>query len=409
MKRRFLVLTTACAMLALAITACNGGSQTPGGGMTPQTSAVSNGHGQGGNGQGGNGQGGNCQGDNSQDNDRGFNARGNMTISDQFNNRVIEIDPPSHKIIWSFGGSSKAGPHTIVGTNDSQRVGCFTLMAGTGVPPNNPPFEPGCAKGCPDNRVILVNENKRIVWQYGQTGVAGSGPNQLNTPVQDTYLPNGHVLITDQANERVIEVTRSKHIVWQYGKTGVSGIGADRLNNPNSAELLENGHILIADENNNRVIEVTRAKNIVWQYPDPLDKNKLNGAAFASRLENGNTLITDSNNNRIIEIDSNKNVEWMYSTLTLGGNSNPLPTRAVRLRNGDTLISDQFNDRVIQVRKSGSTGGTIVFQQGMLNSPGKGFNQLNAPYDAKVVGDYTGLTNPHRGEGGDAQDIPIKD
>ena len=82
----------------------------------------------------------------------------------------------------------------------------------------------------------------------------------------------------------------------------------------------------------------------------------------------------------------------------------------MRLRNGDTLISDQFNDRVIQVRKSGSTGGTIIFTQGMLNSPGKRFNQLNAPYDAKIVGDYTGLTNPHRGEGGDATgNIPIKD
>ena len=361
--------------------------------MMPQTSAVYS----------GDNQGGNCQGI------QGFNSRGDMVIADQFNNRVIEIDPPSHKIVWSFGGSSKAGPHTIVGTNDAERVGCFTLMAGTGVPPNSPPFEPGCGNGCPDNRVILVDANKRIVWQYGQTGVAGSGPDQLNTPVQNTFLPNGHVLITDQANERVIEVTRSKHIVWQYGMTGVIGNGPDQLSNPNSAELLTNGHILIADENNNRVIEVTRGKKIVFQYPNPIDKSKLNGAAFASRLTNGNTLITDSNNNRIIEIDSNSNVVWTYSTLTSGGNSNPLPTRAVRLRNGDTLISDQFNDRVIEVKKAGSMGGTIVFQQGVLNSHGKGFNLLNAPYDAKVVGDYTGLTNPNRGEGDDAMSNPIKD
>jgi hypothetical protein len=26
--------------------------------------------------------------------------------------------------------------------------------------------------------------------------------------------------------------------------------------------------------------------------------------------------------------------------------------------------------------------------------PGNGFDQLNAPYNAKVVGDYTGLTPP---------------
>jgi hypothetical protein len=409
MKKRFWVLATAGATFMLALPACNGGSQTAGGaGITPQTSPMYAADGQGGNGQGGNGQGGDCEGGNSQGNG-GFNSRGDMYIADQFNNRVIEIDPPSHKIVWSFGGSSTAGPHTVVGVNDAERVGCFTLMAGTGVPAAYPPLEPGCANGCPDNRVILVSKNKRIVWQYGQTGVGGSGSNQLNAPVQNTFLPNGHVLITDQGNQRVIEVTRRKNIVWQYGTTGVSGNGADQLNNPNSAELLKNGDILIADESNNRVIEVNRGKNIVWQYPVTTNQGTLNAPAFASRLQNGNTLIADGGNNRVVEIDSSSNVVWTYSTLATGGNSNPAPSRAVRLRNGDTLISDQFNDRVIQVRKSGSSGGTIVFTQGMLNVPGNGFNQLNAPYDAKVVGDYTGLTNPHRGEGGDnGAGIPIK-
>jgi hypothetical protein len=401
-------MTTASAMLALALSACNGGSQAPGGaGMTPQTSTAFNQNGQGGNGQGGNGQGGNGQGGNGQGgcqggNDQGngnFPRRGDMLISDQFNNRVIEINPPSHTVVWSFGGSSTAGPDTVVGVNDAQAVGCFILMAGTGVPANNPPFEPGCQYGCPDERVMLVNKHKHIVWQYGQTGVAGSGADQLNTPVQNTFLPNGHVLITDQANQRVIEVTRSKKIVWQYGTTGYAGNGPDQLNNPNSAELLKNGDILIADESNNRVIEVDRNKDIVWQYPATTG-SLLNAPAFASRLSNGNTLIADGGNNRVVEIDSSSNVVWTYSTLASGGNSNPLPSRAVRLKNGDTLISDQFNDRVIQVRKSGSTGGTIVFQQGILNTPGNGDNELNAPYDAKIVGDWTGLTNPDRGEGG---------
>jgi hypothetical protein len=70
-------------------------------------------------------------------------------------------------------------------------------------------------------------------------------PNELSSPVQNTYLPNGDVLITDQGNQRVIEVERrSKKIVWQYGITGVAGMGFDQLNNPNSAELLVNGHVL---------------------------------------------------------------------------------------------------------------------------------------------------------------------
>jgi hypothetical protein len=71
----------------------------------------------------------------------------------------------------------------------------------------------------------------------------------------------------------------------------------------------------------------------------------------------------------------------------------------VRLRNGNTLISDQFNDRVISVNQMGK----IVASYGALNMSGydtmnvsKG--GLNAPYDAKVIGDYTGLTSPFGGD-----------
>jgi hypothetical protein len=320
-----------------------------------------------------------------------FNTRGNILISDQYNNRVIEVNPDNHKVVWHFGnGSSVAGPHSVVGVNDAQRVGFLTLIAGTGVPAG---AEPTCPNGCADNRVMLVDPSGEIIWQYGQAGVTGSGPNQLNTPVQNTWLPNFHILITDQVNERIIEVTLDNEIVWQYGQTGVSGEGWDQLNNPNSAELLENGHILIADENNNRVIEVNRHRKIVWSY-GCATCTQLNGAAFASRLRNGDTLITDSNNNRILEVDSSGNTVWSYSTNSRAGSvSNPLPTRAVRLKNGNTLISDQYNMQVIEVDPNQN----IVWSQGAIAVSGTGFDMLNGPYDAKVVGDYTGLTPPfHR-------------
>jgi hypothetical protein len=325
--------------------------------------------------------------------DTGFDQAGNILIADQFNNRIVEVDH-HHHIVWSFGdGSPIPGPHSIVGPNDVERVpGGLTLIAGTGTPAGADPSCPDQVNGCPDNRVILVDRLGHIVWQYGQDGgVSGPGFDQLNTPVQATALSDGHVLITDQLNERVIEVTRDHRIVWQYGMTGVTGAGFDQLNNPNSAELLPNGHILIADENNNRVIEVTRDHRVVWSYGDPNDTSILNGTAFASRLPNGDTLITSSNDARIVEVNRNKVVLFTYVTTNRPGTiSQPLPTRAVRLQDGDTLISDQFNDQVINVDPSGM----IEFTQGQIQTDGTGFDQLNAPYDAKVIGDYTGLTNP---------------
>jgi outer membrane protein assembly factor BamB len=328
------------------------------------------------------------------DNDRAFNRSGDILISDQFNNRVIEITPAGD-VVWQFGkGPTDLTATSIVGVNDAQRVGSLTLMAGTGVPPASPPFEVGCDNGCPDNRVILVSEEGAIVWQYGQFGVTGDGDNELNTPVQATFLPTGSVLITDQANHRIIDVSIATHkIVWQYGTTGVPGDGPDQLNGPNSAELLANGHILISDQGNNRAIEVDRHKHIHATFTAG---GTASIVAFASRLRNGDTLLTDSGNSRIVEVDAHDGVVWEYFTNTdPASNASPLPTRAVRLANGDTLISDQFNDRVIRVNHAKS----IVASYGKLNVAGFARRNvsrsgLNAPYDAKVVDDFTGLTPP---------------
>jgi len=329
-----------------------------------------------------------------------FNRPGNTLIADQFNNRVIEVSP-SGKIVWQFGlGPADFTPSSIIGTNDAQRVGPFTLMAGTGTPPNQPE-SPECnnfnPNGCMDNRVLLVDRAGHIVWQYGQFGVSGNGADQLSTPVQNTWLPNWHVLITDQGNGRIIEVrVFDKQIVWEY----------DNLNNPNCAELLENGHILICDENNNQALEVTHTtpSTVVNTYTQAGGVS-FSGVAFASRLPNGHTLITDSGNARIVETDENGAVFWVYFTntdpqsnprcLTPNNCTGPLPTRALRLKNGHTLISDQYNHRVIEVNQNKQ----IVRTFGKIatlgyNTQSVAHGGLNSPYDAKRIGDYTGITPP---------------
>jgi outer membrane protein assembly factor BamB len=312
----------------------------------------------------------------------GFNQPGNVLITDQFNNRVIEVNPLTKDIVWSFGSGNpmlcNPGPNSVIGSNDAERVGNgITLISGTGIPAGVPG-----TKACVDNRVIAVNQAGQIVWQYGQAGKTGSGPDLLNTPVFAIQLSNHDILITDQGNNRIIEVNLQKQIVWSYGPT--SGPGA--LNSPNSAELLPNGHILIADENNNRVIEITRSGKIVWEY-----SQGLNTAAFASRLPNGDTLIVDSGHSRVIIVTPSKQIVFQYFTNTSSNsNASPMPSNAVMLSNGDIMIADQFNSRVMLINPEKQ----IVWQYGMTNVTGQGFNQLFDPYTGFVVGDYTGQTPP---------------
>src|SRR6267154_3804021 len=104
-----------------------------------------------------------------------FNKPGHILISDQFNNRVIEADQHGN-IVWSFGlGPTDFSARSIIGVNDAQRVGRFTLMAGTGTPAGVITQAPD---GAADNRVILVTPKGKIAWQYGQFGVTGSGLDQ---------------------------------------------------------------------------------------------------------------------------------------------------------------------------------------------------------------------------------------
>lgn len=311
-----------------------------------------------------------------------FNRPGNLLITDQFNNRVIEVDPLTKQIVWSFGSGNpmlcNPGPGAIIGPNDAERLsGGLTVLAGTGIPTGVPGTTP-----CVDNRVIVVDQAGDIVWQYGKAGKTGTGFDLLNVPVFVVQLPNHDFLIVDQGNNRIIEVNFAKQIVWSYGPK--SGPGA--LNSPNSAELLANGDILIADENNNRVIEINHAGKIVWQY-----SRGLNGAAFASRLPNGNTLITDSSNNRVLEVTPGKHIVFQYFTnRSVRSNATPSPSNSVQIAGGDIIISDQFNDRVIVIDPAKQ----IVFQYGKINQPGNSFEELFGPYTCYEIGDYTGQTHP---------------
>jgi PQQ-like domain len=312
----------------------------------------------------------------------GFDSPGNLLITDQYNNRVIEVDPLTDKIVWSFGSGNGSlcnpGPGSVIGPNDAERLSDgLTLIAGSGIPPGSP--VPACA----DNRVIIVNEAGDIVWQYGHAGLNGSGPNLLNTPVFALQLPNKDIMIVDQGNNRIIEVNyTTRQMDWSYGPQSGPGM----LNGPNAAQLLSNGDVLIADQGNNRAIEVNPAGNIVWQYDQGL-----NITAFASRLPNNDTLIVDAANSRVLEVSTQGNVVWQFFTnRSEGSNAISYPSNAVRLSDGATAISDTGNDRVIVVDNSGQ----IVYQYGKTNDPGDGPDQLNGPYSAYVIGDYTGQTLP---------------
>lgn len=334
-----------------------------------------------------------------------FDVRGNLIIVDQYNNRVLEMEPVTGTIVWEYNVSAyKSETNWLVGPRDAERFKGKTLIVAGGLPAGVSSNYPD---GYVDNRVFEVDQKGKIHWQYGQTGVTGAGENELNDPAAAVLLPHNNVLIVDRGNQRVIQLHRrgkGVKMLWQYGTTGVSGSGSNQLNAPSSVQRIGSGNYLIADTGNNRVIEVNRQKKVVWQYGNPDDTTILNGPTYACKIPHaGQILITDSGNNRIVVIDQSGSNFFSYVTSTRPGSvADPRPSHCVQLKNGHFLIADQFNQQIIEVDGTG----VVVAMYGTIGVSGSDDGFFDAPVDAKVVDDFTGLTSP-KGSGGGGFSYPI--
>ena len=193
-------------------------------------------------------------------------AGGDVLVADPANHLVAEFSP-SGSLVWSYtvaDDSALSAPVFARRLADGSTLICDGDAA----------------------RVFVVTPRDQVdhggqkIWQYGVTGVAGSGVGQLDGPTSADILPNGNVAICDAGNHRVIVVRYADYktgfsassIVWQYGQTGVSGDGVDQLMKPTSVQVLtagvSRGNMLICDQGARRVIEVrTTAISIVWRYP----------------------------------------------------------------------------------------------------------------------------------------------
>lgn len=267
-----------------------------------------------------------------------------LLIADRGNNRLL-IVTPQKKIVWSMQIGGPSGPHNAnsLGADDA----FFT----------------------PDGKHIIVNEEsnnvlalidiatKKIVWTYGHPGVAGSAPGYLNTPDDAYQLPNGTVTVADIVNQRILFISPQKKIIKQYGQTGVqvhnppttftapngdtptpgggmivteiNGSYADRLNSkgkliysvhlpgisyPSDTQLLPNGNLLVADYNTPGTIEeVTPQGKLVWRYRKMSGPGELSNPSLAIMLSNGNIVLNDDYNDRVIVIDPRTNkIVWQY-------------------------------------------------------------------------------------------------
>ncbi|MEG6615158.1 PQQ-binding-like beta-propeller repeat protein [Peptococcaceae bacterium 1198_IL3148] len=200
----------------------------------------------------------------------------------EHNPGVFEISPEGEEV-WSYPNVMANSAIRLTNGN--------TLIADSGTPgyPNPP-------------RVVEVNKQGNIVWQYNLKSLAES-------PRYAQRLDNSHTLVTLPFEIR--ELNKGKAVVWRYGNGKPGPLGdLAQLSNPVQANRLANGNTLVVDEgiNGGRVFEVTPEGEVAWDYRTGLQKPK-----SATRLDNDNTVIVDRQRDQLLVVDQQGKTLAIYS------------------------------------------------------------------------------------------------
>ena len=285
-----------------------------------------------------------------------------------------------------------------------------------------------------NNRLIVVDPQGRLVWQFPRTGDLAPGQTFL-IPDDAFFSPDGKYIVATEEDDfaiRVVDVATHR-IVASYGHPGVHGSGAGYVWNPDDAMMLANGDLVSADIKNCRVIVVSpTAQTVVRQlgvtgqcvHHPPSTFGSPNGAFPTA---DGHYLVTEINGDWVDEIDLNGHVYWAthppkvrypsdtneisankYLTVdysspgqvvvfnqagqTLwryaprGANALNHPSLALPLPGGDILLNDDLNDRVIVVDP---TTNAVVWQYGHTGVRGTAAGFLNIPDGVDLVPPYS--------------------
>jgi hypothetical protein len=238
----------------------------------------------------------------------------------------------------------------------------------------------------PDYKAIISNQEEqhtiqiisfpqgKVICHYGHPNVAGSGPGYLHTPDDAYVLPDGTRQVADAANCVVLFISPKGKVVRQIGTTGVARHEPPRyLASPNGDTPLPGGGTLVTEIGGSHVTAISKRGKLLWSTHTPARY-----PSDAHLLSGGSILLSDySNPGAALIIDRHGNLLWRYRPLS-GTARLDHPSLALMLPNGLIAVNDDYRDRVVIIKRSGA-GGHIVWQYGHTDSPGRGKGYLNTP------------------------------
>lgn len=179
------------------------------------------------------------------------------------NCRIVDLSPSSQSPLWTLGtlGSCQHNPPSHFGSpngvfplpnghflvteingdwvEEMDRAGKVywsTHAPSITYPSDSSQYKPGqyvTVDYSNPGQVVLFDQSGKALWRWNPS----SGDGRLNHPSLAEGLPNGDIILNDDANHRVIVIDPTQNkIVWQYGHTGQAGDQPGFLNTPDGLD-----------------------------------------------------------------------------------------------------------------------------------------------------------------------------
>jgi hypothetical protein len=217
-----------------------------------------------------------------------------------------------------------------------------------------------------NDRVLLVDSAKHILWRYPKPGAGIGLPFRFD---DDTFFtPQADAIISNQEEQHTIEILSfpSGRILWYYGHIDVRGSSSGYLNTPDDAYLLRNGLVSVADAYNCRVIFIAHDHTIVRQYgttglcrhDPPTELGAVNGA---TPLPDGGTLISEITGSWIDDIGPKGRLRWAVRAPV------SYPSDPQLLGPGRILLADYTRPGHVLIMTS---TGRVLWRYGPRSGPG---------------------------------------
>lgn len=212
----------------------------------------------------------------------------------------------------------------------------------------------------------------RVLWHYGQPSNPGSAPGYLHTPDDAYVLPDGTRVVADVGNCRILFVAPSKRIVRQYGTTGVCRHDPPRyLDAPNGDTPLADGSLLVTEIGGSWIDLIGPAGRLRWSVQAPASY-----PSDAQWLGRGRILLADYHApGAVLIMTRTGRVLWRYGPSSGPGMLNH-PSLAFQLPNGLIAVNDDYRHRVVIIDPSRNR---IVWQYGHTDVPGTAPGYLDTP------------------------------